>query len=220
MFLPSPSDLLANLSNCREQVVNMLTGENVRLLFISYCQIVRLCFLLHCQIGSKTKFKLLYYNFIRQIYPSFSTAVRKQRTASVQPFRPPTKWWNCPSFVGGRVNFTNIIYWSSWSCPAIIFHPCDQVNPTGGRITVVQGSLPNIGPGAVENREGGGGDKVWICFKISFISTTYSSSPSFLDPNGHGEASEPVDGLLQAARLGVQWAADRRRPLRHRQVNL
>ena len=93
------------------------------------------------------------------------------------------------------------------------------MNPTGGRITVVQGSLPNIGPGAVENREGGGGDKVWICFKISFISTTYSSSPSFLDPNGHGEASEPVDGLLQAARLGVQWAADRRRPLRHRQVN-
>ena len=53
------------------------------------------------------------------------------------------------------------------------------MNPTGGRITVVQGSLPNIGPGAVENREGGGGDKVWICFKISFISTTYSSSPSF-----------------------------------------
>ena len=27
MFLPSPSDLLANLSNCREQVVSMLTGD-------------------------------------------------------------------------------------------------------------------------------------------------------------------------------------------------
>ena len=38
MFLPSPSDLLANLSNCREQVVNMLTGEIVRLYFILYCQ--------------------------------------------------------------------------------------------------------------------------------------------------------------------------------------
>ena len=35
-----------------------------------------------------------------------------------------------------------------------------QVNPTGGRITVVQGSLPNIGPGAVENREAGAGEKV------------------------------------------------------------
>ena len=96
------------------------------------------------------------------------------------------------------------------------------MNPTGGRITVVQGSLPNIGPGAVENRDGGGGDKVWICFKFSFISTipTHLHHPSHADPNGHGEASEPVDGLLQAARLGVQWAADRRRPLRHRQVNL
>ena len=43
VFLPSPSDLLANLSNCREQVVNMLTGEIVRLLFYSilpYCEIV------------------------------------------------------------------------------------------------------------------------------------------------------------------------------------
>ena len=92
MFLPSPSDLLANLSNCREQVVNMLTGEIVRLYFILYCQIVRLYFLVHCLIGSKTILKLLHYNFIGQIYPSFSTAVRKQRTASVQPFRPPTKW--------------------------------------------------------------------------------------------------------------------------------
>ena len=27
VFLPSPSDLLANLSNCRDQVVSMLTGE-------------------------------------------------------------------------------------------------------------------------------------------------------------------------------------------------
>ena len=27
VFLPSPSDLLANLSNCREQVVSMLTGD-------------------------------------------------------------------------------------------------------------------------------------------------------------------------------------------------
>ena len=43
VFLPSPSDLLANLSNCREQVVNMLTGEIVRLLFyiiLPYCEIV------------------------------------------------------------------------------------------------------------------------------------------------------------------------------------
>ena len=43
VFLPSPSDLLANLSNCREQVVNMLTGEIVRLLFyiiLPYCVIV------------------------------------------------------------------------------------------------------------------------------------------------------------------------------------
>ena len=93
VFLPSPSDLLANLSNCREQVVNMLTGEIVRLFFfVLYCQIARLYFLLHCLIGSKTTFKLLHSNIIWQIYPSFSTAVRKQRTASVQPFRPPTKW--------------------------------------------------------------------------------------------------------------------------------
>ena len=39
-------------------------------------------------------------------------------------------------------------------------HDDFQVNPTGGRITVVQGSLPNIGPGAVENREAGAGEKV------------------------------------------------------------
>ena len=65
VFLPSPSDLLANLSNCREQVVNMLTGEIVRLLFLLYCHIVRLYFLMHCQIGIKTIFKLLHYNFIR-----------------------------------------------------------------------------------------------------------------------------------------------------------
>ena len=54
VFLPSPSDLLANLSNCREQVVNMLTGEIVGSFFISNCQIVRLYLLLHCQIVIET----------------------------------------------------------------------------------------------------------------------------------------------------------------------
>ena len=55
---------------------------------------------------------------------------------------------------------------------------------------------------------------------LSFPLPSHLHYPSHLDSNGHGEASEPFDGLLQAARLGVQWAADRRRPLRHRQVNL
>ena len=47
-----------------------------------------------------------------------------------------------------------------------------QVNPTGGRITVVQGSLPNIGPGAVENREAGAGEKVWLSFLSSLVFST------------------------------------------------
>ena len=41
-----------------------------------------------------------------------------------------------------------------------------QVHPTGGRITVVQGSLPNIGPGAVTNREAGAGEKVTLVLTV------------------------------------------------------
>jgi len=84
VFLPSPSDLLANLSNCREQVVNMLT--------------------------------------------------------------------DLPELFNGSQETENCL-------GAALQAAYKMVNPTGGRITVVQGSLPNIGPGAVENREGGGGDK-------------------------------------------------------------
>ena len=39
VFLPSPSDLLANLSNCREQVVSMLTGD-IPIIFIVVCEAV------------------------------------------------------------------------------------------------------------------------------------------------------------------------------------
>ena len=47
----------------------------------------------------------------------------------------------------------------------IVLHHNDiKVNPTGGRITVVQGSLPNIGPGAVENREAGAGGRFGSLF--------------------------------------------------------
>merc|ERR1719402_1691887 len=84
VFLPSPSDLLANLSNCREQVVNMLT--------------------------------------------------------------------DLPELFNGSQETENCL-------GAALQAAYKMVNPTGGRITVVQGSLPNIGPGAVENREGGGGEK-------------------------------------------------------------
>merc|ERR1719339_685751 len=84
VFLPSPSDLLANLSNCREQVVSMLT--------------------------------------------------------------------DLPELFNGSQETENCL-------GAALQAAYKMVNPTGGRITVVQGSLPNIGPGAVENREGGGGDK-------------------------------------------------------------
>ena len=72
-------------------------------------------------------------------------------------------------------------------------HDDFQVNPTGGRITVVQGSLPNIGPGAVENREAGAGEKVlsihlkyflnisWVKEKsLSTSQSTASSSSSCL----------------------------------------
>merc|ERR1719153_1548998 len=84
VFLPSPSDLLANLNNCREQVVNMLT--------------------------------------------------------------------DLPELFNGSQETENFL-------GAALQAAYKMVNPTGGRITVVQGSLPNIGPGAVENREGGGRDK-------------------------------------------------------------
>ena len=57
----------------------------------------------------------------------------------------------------------------------VVYHDL-QVNPTGGRITVVQGSLPNIGPGAVENREAGAGEKVWLSFHLSLVLRSFSTS--------------------------------------------
>ena len=91
-----------------------------------------------------------------------------------------------------------------------------QVNPTGGRITVVQGSLPNIGPGAVENREAGAGEKVWLSLCILLYTLIFMLVNSESDRDG--EAAEPVNGLLQAARPRVQRAADRCRSLCHCQV--
>ena len=58
----------------------------------------------------------------------------------------------------------------------IVVHHDLQVNPTGGRITVVQGSLPNIGPGAVENREAGAGEKVWLSLHPSLVLRSFSTS--------------------------------------------
>jgi protein transport protein SEC24 len=84
VFLPSPTDLLANLSNCREQVVNMLS---------------ELPELFQRQPGD------------RQL-PRGGAA--------------------------GRLKMGN---------------------PTGGRVTVVQGSLPSTGPGKVANREATAGEK-------------------------------------------------------------
>lgn len=84
VFLPSPSDLLANLSNCRDQVVSMLT--------------------------------------------------------------------DLPELFNGSQETENCL-------GAALQAAYKMVNPTGGRITVVQGSLPNVGPGAVENREAGAGEK-------------------------------------------------------------
>jgi len=84
VFLPSPTDLLANLSNCREQIINMLS--------------------------------------------------------------------DLPELFNGSQETENCL-------GAALQAAYKMVNPTGGRITVVQGSLPNIGPGAATNREGGAGDK-------------------------------------------------------------
>ena len=49
---------------------------------------------------------------------------------------------------------------------------------------VVQGSLPNIGPGAVENREAGAGEKVWLSFHPSPVLRSFSTSlPTALSPS-------------------------------------
>jgi len=84
VFLPSPTDLLANLSTCREQVVSMLT--------------------------------------------------------------------DLPELFNGSQETENCL-------GAALQAAYKMVSPTGGRITVVQGSLPNIGPGAVTNREAAAGEK-------------------------------------------------------------
>lgn len=80
VFLPSPSDLLANLSNCREQIVNMLSD-----------------------------------------LPELFNGSQETETCLGAALQAAYK----------------------------------MMNPTGGRVTVVLGSLPNIGPGAVMDREGG-----------------------------------------------------------------
>ena len=113
------------------------------------------------------------------------------------------------------------------SNPCLIFS--SQVNPTGGRITVVQGSLPNVGPGAVENREAGAGEKVWLhLLRVAdhqSCNRTSEIRPSVImiilskpESDGDGEAVEPLDRLLQAACPRVQRPADRCGPLCYRQV--
>ena len=111
------------------------------------------------------------------------------------------------------------------SNPCLIFS--SQVNPTGGRITVVQGSLPNVGPGAVENREAGAGEKVCppssLCCRPSIMQPYIRPSVIMIilskpESDGDGEAVEPLDRLLQAACPRVQRPADRCGPLCYRQV--
>ena len=83
VFLPSPSDLLANLSNCREQVVSMLTGDfpNIFTLIVAISQ------------SSINKDKSTPSMFDQlQTYPSFSTAARRRKTASVPLFKLLIKW--------------------------------------------------------------------------------------------------------------------------------
>ena len=83
VFLPSPSDLLANLSNCREQVVSMLTGDipNIFTLIVAISQ------------SSIHKDKFMPSTFDQlQTYPSFSTAAKRLRTALVPLCRLHIKW--------------------------------------------------------------------------------------------------------------------------------
>ena len=88
VFLPSPSDLLANLSNCRDQVVSMLTGELSVVIIIIICKIIIMIISQHAHI-------LIFpptSSNATQTYPSFSTAAKRLRTALVPLCRLHIKW--------------------------------------------------------------------------------------------------------------------------------
>ena len=87
VFLPSPSDLLANLSNCRDQVVSMLTGElSVIIIIMIISQHA------HILIFPPTSSNAANQSNATQTYPSFSTAAKRLRTALVPLCRLHTKW--------------------------------------------------------------------------------------------------------------------------------
>ena len=90
VFLPSPSDLLANLSNCRDQVVSMLTGE-LSVVIIIICKIIIMIISQHAHILIFPPTSSNQSN-ATQTYPSFSTAAKRLRTALVPLCRLHIKW--------------------------------------------------------------------------------------------------------------------------------
>ena len=93
VFLPSPSDLLANLSNCRDQVVSMLTGE-LSVVIIIICKIIIMIISQHAHIliFPPTSSNAANQSNATQTYPSFSTAAKRPRTALVPLCRLHIKW--------------------------------------------------------------------------------------------------------------------------------